>query len=145
MRSASCIPALMLALLASGHTWAATPQVQTVGSIEYLCGGVSDEEMSAVNSQRGNANTALLFTAGAHGEYLADVGVTIRAANRKADPAVVTFTSQGPLCLLKLPAGKYRVEASHHGSTISRDLTIDSSLKQTTFNWPKAPDPLSKP
>ncbi|HTJ97928.1 MAG TPA: hypothetical protein VL381_10695, partial [Rhodocyclaceae bacterium] len=112
---------------------------------QYLCGGVSEEEMSTINSQRANANTALLFTAGAHGEYLADVNVNIRSESRKADPVVLSFTSPGPLCLLKLPAGKYRIEARHSGSSITRGLTVDDNLKQTTFNWPKAPDPLSKP
>lgn len=110
-----------------------TPQWQSAGAAQYVCGGVSDEGMSAITEQRSSANSELLFTGGPEGVYLADVAVSVHGT-RLQQP--LTFTSNGPLCLLKLPAGSYTVEAAHKGRSLKQTIKTDGMLKQTKFNWP---------
>lgn len=128
---------LMAILLASTAAWAQTPapQWQAVGPASYVCGGVSDEGMAAIASHRGSANGELLFTSGAEGAYLAQVTVTVNGSGLKQPMA---FTSDGPLCLLNLPAGSYTVEAEYKGRTVKQHIKTDGMLKQTKFNWPAA-------
>jgi len=49
------------------------------GSIQYISGGVSDDDMRALDSEEGSYNLKMLFVAG--GEYLADVNVNIKDAH----------------------------------------------------------------
>lgn len=129
--------ALTAMLLVTASAWAQTPapQWQSSGAATYVCGGVSDEGMSALTAQRGSANGELLFTSGPKGAYLAQVTVSIHGTHLKQP---LHFTSSGPLCLLKLPAGSYTVEAEYQGHTIKQNIKTDGMLKQTKFNWPAA-------
>ena len=122
-------------LFATATAWAqiSPPQWQSSGSANYVCGGVSDEGMNAITSLRSAANSELLFTAGPEGVYLAQVAVTIHGAGLKQP---LSFTSNGPLCLLKLPAGSYTVEAEYKGQSLKQSIKTDGMLKQTKFNWP---------
>jgi hypothetical protein len=122
-------------LFATATAWAQSPgpQWQTSGPAHYICGGVSDEGMDAIMGHRGSANSELLFTSGPEGAYLAQVSVTIHGAGLKQP---LTFTSSGPLCLLKLPAGSYTVEAEYKGRVVKQNIKTDGMLKQTKLNWP---------
>ena len=126
---------LAATLLAATAAWAQTPapQWQTLGPASYVCGGVSDEGMAAITTHRGSANGELLFTSGSEGAYLAQVAVTVHGAGLKQPMA---FSSNGPLCLLNLPAGSYTVEAEYKGRTVKQHIKTDGMLKQTKFNWP---------
>lgn len=128
---------LAVMLLATTAAWAQAPapQWQALGPASYVCGGVSDEGMAALTTQRGEANSELLFTTGAEGAYVAQVAVSVRGKGLKQP---LTFTSSGPLCLLKLPAGSYSVEAEYKGRTLKQHIKTDGMLKQTKFNWPAA-------
>lgn len=124
-------------LLAASTAWAQTPepQWQSLGPANYVCGGVSDEGMTAITAQRGSANGELLFTSGPEGAYVAQVAVIVHGTGLKQ---ALTFTSNGPVCLLKLPAGSYTVEAEYKGRTLKQSIKTDGMLKQTKFNWPAA-------
>lgn len=132
---------LFISLLFAAPVWAQTgqppvatpPQWQTSGAGQYVCGGVSDEGMNAIKSQRGNAGSELLFTSGPTGVYVADVAVTVYGGNLKE---AVSFNASGPLCLLKLPKGNYTVDAQYKGQTVKQSIKVDGALKQTKFNWP---------
>lgn len=133
-----------LALLLSVTTaaWAQTPgpQWQSSGPARYVCGGVSDEGMSALTAHRSTANSELLFTSGPEGAYLAQVAVTISGAGLKQ---ALSFTSNGPLCLLDLPAGSYTVEAEYKGRSLKQNIKTGNAEtrgapKQVKFNWPAA-------
>lgn len=122
-------------LFATATAWAQTPapQWQAMGAASYVCGGVSDEGMAAITAHRGSANSELLFTSGPEGAYVAQVAVTVHGGGLKQP---LSFTSNGPLCLLKLPAGSYTVEAEYKGRTLKQAIKTDGMLKQTKLNWP---------
>jgi hypothetical protein len=133
---------LALLFFAATAAWAQTsgPQWQSSGSARYVCGGVSDEGMDAINAHRGKANGELLFTSGPEGAYLAQVAVTISGAGLKQ---ALSFTSNGPLCLLDLPAGSYTVEAQYKGRSLqqnikTQDIEIKGAPRKIKFNWPAA-------
>ncbi|HEY9103027.1 hypothetical protein [Chitinimonas sp.] len=116
-----------LALHAQDQEW------QTLGDAQYLCGGVGEESMATLQSQRGNATHSLLFVAGARGAYVADVDVSISG---KALAQPLQFKADGPICLLKLPKGSYTLEASHGGLQKTQKL---GNSKQTVLKWPDEP------
>ncbi|QNM96131.1 hypothetical protein [Chitinimonas koreensis] len=122
----------MLALISTGalaqrYDW------QGEGRARYLCGGVGDESMAALQAHRGEAQAELLFTQGGRGAYLADVNVTVNGPGL-AQP--LTFVAGGPSCLLQLPAGgRYTVAADHGGNTRSQRIVAGGG-KRTVFNWP---------
>jgi predicted deacylase len=133
MMKAYARPVIGALLMAATAAWAQMPQWQTSGAAQYMCGGVSDESMDAVKGQRSAAASELLFTSGPEGAYLADVAVTVRGGGLK-EP--MSFTSVGPLCLLKLPKGSYTVDADFKGKSLKQTIKVDGAPKQTKFNWP---------
>ena len=72
-------------LVATTTAWAQTPapQWQALGPASYVCGGVSDEGMTAITAHRGSANVELLFTSGSEGAYLAQVEVSVHGSGLK--------------------------------------------------------------
>jgi hypothetical protein len=123
---------MLTASVAWSQTPIAPPQWQSVGALQYVCGGVSDEAMNAIKTHRGDASSELLFTSGPEGAYLAEVAVTIQGGSLK-EP--VAFNSSGPLCLLKLPQGSYTVQANYKGVPLKQTIKVDGGLKQNKFNW----------
>jgi hypothetical protein len=83
-----------------------------------------------------NYPLSLVFSAGKEGEYVADVPVTIKD---RAGKVVLDTVSSGPIILLKLPAGKYRVVALRQGKALQRTVVVKAkSERQVSFHWPKA-------
>ena len=74
---------------------------------EERCGGIGEDESTAMRSAMKNYPLALLF-AEKSGAYLANVTVDIRSKQVSSQ-----FTAEGPVCLLKLPAGSYSVSLWH--------------------------------
>lgn len=107
-------------------------QWQSDGAAQYVCGGVSDEDMSALKTYRSAANGELLFTGGSEGAYLANVDVTIRG-KRLSSP--LTFMADGPVCLLKLPKGSYVVDAVYQGVEIKKNIQIGGTRQKTQLRW----------
>jgi len=132
---------LLIPLLLTSQAWAqngAPPdtrsaQWQSQGAAQYLCGGVADEGMSAIQSRRSEAGSELLFTSGPEGAYVADVAVTVQGGKLKE---MLSFTAGGPVCLLKLPKGNYIVDASYRGKTVRQSIKVDGPAQQTRFHWP---------
>lgn len=123
----------MAAALASFSATAAGPAWQSNAGVPQVCGGVSLEEFAELHAQRSAGNTELLFTAGPYGEYLADVNVSISGKNL-ASP--LQWTSQGPLCLLKLPPGNYQVNVSYEGMQQSHALKVGRGVTVIQFHYP---------
>lgn len=107
-------------------------QWQTDGAAQYVCGGVSDEDMSAIKTYRSNANSELLFTGGPEGAYLANVDVTIHGKHLSSP---LTFMADGPVCLLKLPKGSYIVDAVYQGVAIKKNIQISGTRQKTQLRW----------
>lgn len=102
---------------------AALPPSHEQNGIWYLSGGYGCHEAAAIRSVAPSFPLALSFYAqGAQRRlYLARVQVTIR----DADGATVFATeAEGPLLLIRLPAGRYRLDADYKGEHRETQLQI---------------------
>ncbi|HTH95643.1 MAG TPA: hypothetical protein VL550_10450 [Rhodocyclaceae bacterium] len=107
-------------------------QWQTDGAAQHVCGGVSDEDMSAIKTYRSSANGELLFTGGTQGAYLANVDITIHGKHLSSP---LSFMADGPVCLLRLPKGNYVVDAVYQGVEIKKNIQINGTRQKTQFRW----------
>ena len=127
---------LGLAVPVFAVTQVSLPQSRTDNGITYLSGGIGHEEALAMKAEAKHYPLSMVFSEGKRGEYLANVGVTIRNSLGKI---VLVTVSDGPIMLLKLPAGEYKVAATANGKTLHRSVIVghkgDMAL---SFNWPKA-------
>lgn len=105
--------------------------------IRWACGGAGVEERAALAALRSQANLELLFVTAKRGGYLADVEVSVYAAD-KASP-VLELTAQGPICMISAPTARYRIEASYGG--VRRSLQVAANAKQArvVFGFPEEP------
>lgn len=121
------VPAIALEDDASGSTLGSTPM---------LSGGIGDNEIDELKAVENQYNLKLLFTEG-NGEYLADVPVHIQ--DRKGI-AVLDTVTKGPVLLLSLPQGTYKVKAGKEGSTREQNVTVKNSphksLHEYQFRFP---------
>ena len=104
---------------------------QEQGALIWRCGGVGLEEREALAKMEAGSNLKLVFAAGARGEYLANVEVAI--SERQSKVAAVKFVAEGPICLVKAPAGSYRVDASvgERKSSLSTTLAEEARRPAT--------------
>ena len=105
---------ILLALAAQAHAAA------------MMCGGVGSDARRALESSD-SANVELEFFVAERGAYVANVGVSVTPLNSK-EP-VIEGTSSGPLCLLQLEPGRYRVAATFNGATRTATATVRSSSR----------------
>ena len=110
------------------------------GTVDYACGGVGVEERNEMKALESQANVEFTFATIKRGAYLADVSITITDAKSKS-PVLKTM-AEGPLCLLRLAPGTYRVEATHAGATRARTFTASRDqgrLVRIGFGFPEEP------
>jgi hypothetical protein len=87
--------------------------MQEQAGVRWVCAGIGIEEREALSALRPQANAELVFVAAPRGEYLSDVLLTVHAGEREEH--LLSVRTRGPICLLHLPAGRYRIEASRLG------------------------------
>ena len=108
------------------------PQVQMHDDITYVTGGFGQEESCAMKAAAGNYDLMLTF-AERDGSYVADVNVQIIDSSGRT----VLQTVSGPLLLVNLPAGKYRIAADYNGATRWRTVSVGGSHHdRLTLTWP---------
>ena len=109
------------------------PAAQTQGALRYACGGIGIDESTAMRAAMKDHPLSLLFAA-AGGAYQADVQVTLRPEGPGAGQPL-TFTANGPICLLTVPAGTYAVEASANGQQKRQSVTVGQGAKTLDFRF----------
>jgi len=92
--------------------------------VQMVSGGIG-EEMDALKSVENQYNLKLLFTE-ANGMYLADLPVSIKD---KHGEIVVDTVTKGPLLLLNLPQGTYKVTAVNGEETREQKVTVPNKRK----------------
>lgn len=137
MKSALWLSAGALALAAALPVTAATvPQPKMEHGITYVSGGIGRDEADAMKAQAKHYPLSLVFSAGKRNEYLSDIPVTIKDRSGKT---VLDTVSSGPIMLVKLPAGEYRVVATMHGKTLQHSVAVKAKgERQVSFHWPQA-------
>ena len=111
-------------------------ETHSAGSINYMSGGVGDEERAAMRSMGTNYNLKLANTL-PDGSYVGNVDLTI--ADSRGTP-VLNTTTQGPLFYAMLPQGQYTITARANGQTVQRSLNVGGAAPEValTFNSPTA-------
>ncbi|MDM0077673.1 carboxypeptidase-like regulatory domain-containing protein [Variovorax sp. J2P1-59] len=107
------------------------PTMQGAGSGQYVCGGVGSDESVAMRAAMKDHPLSLLF-ARSSGAYLADVAVTVK---NESGATALSLVSNGPICHVDLPAGRYTVEASADGVTKSQVVTLGNGPKTADFRF----------
>ena len=114
----------------------ALPPVQHAGQATYISGGIGSDETEVIKAAAKQyplyIELARLREGGA--EYLANVAITIRTP--KGDK-VMEAAGLGPLVLVKLPAGTYRIEAMANGVQKAQTFQLGKGQKQLALLWPK--------
>jgi len=111
------------------------PTVKVVDGVSYLNGGASIGEAEYVKSRASEFSLQLLFS-GRGGEY----GVADRVTIRNGDRELVSVPDAGPYLLLKVPPGRYTVEASFKGAVEQRTVVVGSGVSKLNWNSPRASD-----
>lgn len=129
------IPCVLATALATGWCGSAladvTPQVQD--GIPYISGGVGSDETQAMRDARTAYNVLMTFAIKDSGEYQADVDLKISGKDGKA---VAAFKGVGPLLYAKLAPGRYTIEATARGKTVTQAATVGSGgASDLHFYW----------
>jgi hypothetical protein len=114
------------------------PPVQSQGQAEFLTGGVGKDESDAISRAAGAWPLVLELSQSLppRAEYISDVQITIKD---KSGNTVLDMTSEGPYVLVKLPAGKYSLDATYESKTLHRDISLEKGRsKRLSLMWPAA-------
>jgi hypothetical protein len=103
--------------------------VQKFENIPYVSGGVGVEERDRLKSVAADENLALSFAL-KNGHYLGGAEVLIKDGKGKE---LLIANSEGPLFFAKLPAGRYVVEATAMGKTITRPVNVSANGQAHIF------------
>lgn len=117
---------------------ASLPPVQSQGQAEFLTGGVGKDESDAISRAAGAWPLVLELSQSLppRAEYISDVQITIKD---KSGNTVLDMTSEGPYVLVKLPAGKYSLDATYESKTLHRDISLEKGRsKRLSLMWPAA-------
>ena len=142
MKSTSRLIAGAIALGLSFPAWAGSameytlPQTKTENGITYMSGGVGKPEAGAMREEARHYPLSMIFSAAKDNEFLADVKVDIK---NTAGKEMLNAVSDGPIMLVKLPAGSYTIAAEAHGKTLHRTVQVPArGDHQVSFHWQKA-------
>lgn len=119
--------------IASTGAFAGEPSMAREGAVSFFCGGVGAGERRAMKALESEANLQLLFVTEKRGGYLADVAL---AVEDDKGASVLRTVSGGPLCLLRLPAGRYVVRASIGGATRSVPVRVAVAAHRVALAFP---------
>ncbi len=110
------------------------PNPQTQGGVTYVSGGIADDWQQSMEAQRGQYNLHLLFAQIGTGAYFANVPVEITDSSGRT---VLNAVSQGPFFYARLPAGNYKVTASHAGQPITKMAYVGAGGggRDLDFRW----------
>ena len=117
------------------------PPVNTQGQTQFLSGGIGKDESEAMLQVRNSWPLTLELTqltqaGGPTAEYISDVQIIIKDA---LGNTVLDTTADGPYLLVKLPAGKYSLDATYNSLTLHRHFNLQKGPgKKITLIWPVA-------
>ena len=133
--------ALGLALLPAGAPLLHAQEVQiaadTTRSIQFMNGGIGQSERVAMRKAGGAFKLRVEFSERADNEFIADAD--LRITDMRGRP-VLTLADAGPIVTVNVPNGSYRVDATFHGQTETRVITLrgrDSA--NLYFHWTGVP------
>lgn len=112
------------------------PPVHKSGAVEYLVGGIGQDEARAIEGEAAHWPLTLEFAVKdkKRAEFAADVKVLVRDAKGHT---ALDLTAAGPFLLAKLAPGHYSVEATFAGKTLHEKATVKRGHPaKAVFLWP---------
>ena len=107
--------------------------LKTYGNVSYVTGGIGLDESETIKAAEKDFTLSLLFAQTKRGEFLSDVNVMIKD---KAGKAVLEAQSDGPMLLVRLPAGTYQVNAEYEGKSLMKSVRVaDKGVTRVGFVW----------
>lgn len=135
------ISAGVLAVCTAAPFWAAaqtnsnsTPTMadlavqRSAAGIDYVNGGVGDEDRAAMSARQRELPFKLVLSNGI-GEYIVASTLAVRTPRGE----LLSLQDAGPIVMMKLPPGQYTLEATWHGKTERRSVRANASAQ--TLNW----------
>lgn len=116
------------------------PPVHKNGAVEYLSGGIGQDESAAMEMASRQWPLTLEFASRdkGHADFAADVQVLVRDDKGRA---ALNTTSDGPFLLAKLAPGRYTVEATLVGKTLHQNILLKAGQPaKAVFVWPAGTD-----
>ena len=118
---------LCLAAFSTGAA-AQLPPMNEKGDLRWVCAGIGESERVALAELEPGTSLKLVFAAGKRGEYVAEVDVMLSDPEGKRAP--LRFLAEGPICLVKAPAGRYHVEAVFKDAKRAIDARVGKDATQ---------------
>jgi hypothetical protein len=131
--------AAVLAAAGAGAQGSPVPN-ETAGGVSYVSGGVGSDEAQALRDAAADYPLTLELAAAAGGprdEYISDARVEIR--DRQGTPVLRTRT-QGPLLLVRLPAGSYDVDVDWNGAHRHKSVEVGERPQRLLVEFPGSLD-----
>ena len=132
-------------LFAAGGTGAETetivPPCQTEGAVTYISGGIGRAQQSAMERLGPEYTLELKFLPNGKTKAIepAYVALTIKDG---AGKVVFDRLSDGPLMLLALPDGRYKISAQNGTETQTRTVGIERGRRKVAvFDWSEQENP----
>ncbi|HEY3179434.1 MAG TPA: carboxypeptidase regulatory-like domain-containing protein [Casimicrobiaceae bacterium] len=131
------LPVVILSgALSVSSLYAADLQSLINAHINYVNGGIGQEEVEAFRAEARAYPLELMFSRrgeGQRAEFVADVHLQILDA---AGRVIIDRASQGPIFLAHLPDGQYVVTAEYQGRTQTRRVAVSGSRHEAlSFHW----------
>jgi len=116
----------------------ALPEAQTQNGITYLSGGIGLDESEAMKAAAKDYTLMITCSVQPTGQYLSDVKVSI--TDKSSSPVLETVID-GPMLLVQLAPGQYRISAENDGVTMNRTVDIGSEHPtRVNLSWPAGAD-----
>ena len=134
MKSTLAVTAAALALgFSLPAASAPLPAPRTEGGITYLTGGIGRDEAAAMKAEAKRYPLSIVLSEGRRDAYVAGARVTIADAGGKT---VLDAKPVGPILLVRLPAGRYRIRAVAGGKTLQREAQVSGAgAEQVVLHW----------
>jgi len=111
------------------------PRVQSAQGVDYLNGGAGLDEAGYMKARAGEFPLQFIFS-GRGGEY----GVADRVTLRKGGEQIVSIPDAGPYLMVKVPPGRYTVEAVFDGVAEQRSVAVGNGHSRVDWNTRRASD-----
>lgn len=115
--------------------------IYDAGGVLYVSGGIGQDEAKFLRGVQANWPASFEFAArvGQKSDYVAGVVVSVFDMQRRL--VLDKVVSDGPMLLAALPPGRYQVQATLAGRTLTRDIQVPSSgTAHSVFLWPAGTD-----
>jgi len=106
------------------------PQEFAQGNASYVSGGIGQDEAEVMRQAAANYPLTLELATAAGGPrdaYISDARVDIHDGS--GNP-VLSTTTQGPIMLVRLPAGTYTVDVGWHGTQKRKTVEVGGQRRQ---------------